>query len=158
MSSASSNLQRKREHCLFEIVYNAICFIINHRLFFQNNPKLRRWRTKVALGHIGVSICSSAITTIIAAIPLTQAVIEPFSKFGQIVTINTGVSIVYTMTVVVALLSTVAPAKFVNSVRSGVIALFAMLGFIGVLVLSLYILAKKGISVPAPNGNDLFPQ
>jgi len=104
-----------------------------------------------------VSIVSSAITTIIAAIPLTQTVIQPFAKFGQIVTINTSASILYTMTACVAFLSIFAPARFVNSLKSTLIAFVGMCAFVGSAVLVLYIMHLKGINVPAPNGNDLFP-
>ena len=70
----------------------------------QDNAECRRWRALAAVSHIGVSITSSAITTIVAAIPLCLTVIRPFSKFGQIVTINTSISILYTLTACVAFL------------------------------------------------------
>ena len=122
----------------------------------QDEGKLRRWRTLVAVSHIGVSITSSALTTIVAAIPLTQTTIQPFSKFGQIVTINTSVSITYTCTACVAMLALMAPAKFTNSWRSVLIATVATATSICVLTLILYILSQCGLNIPAPNGENLF--
>jgi uncharacterized membrane protein YgdD (TMEM256/DUF423 family) len=119
---------------------------------------LRRWRTLVATSHIGVSITSSAVTTIVAAIPLTMTTIEPFSKFGQIVTINTTVSIFYTLTACVAFLSLAAPPRYVNSLRSTSIALLGTVIFVATLVLALYIVSRCGIDIPAPNGENLFPK
>ena len=111
----------------------------------------------MAVSHIGVSIASSALTTIVAAIPLTQTKIQPFSKFGQIVTINTSMSIIYTMTACVAFLSLFAPARFTSSLRSTALAFIGTAIFITVLTLSLFIMSRCGISIPAPNGEDLFP-
>ncbi|XP_054629866.1 protein dispatched homolog 3 [Dunckerocampus dactyliophorus] len=73
---------------------------------------VRQRRTMEAVNHVGVAIVSSAVTTVISTIPLFFCVIVPFAKFGQIVAINTTVSILFTMTVTVAMLASVAPAGF----------------------------------------------
>uniref|UniRef100_A0A8C6U7A2 Dispatched RND transporter family member 3 n=1 Tax=Neogobius melanostomus TaxID=47308 RepID=A0A8C6U7A2_9GOBI len=73
---------------------------------------LRQRRTVEAVNHVGVAIVSSAITTVISTIPLFFCVIVPFAKFGQIVAINTAVSIFFTLTVTVAMLAFMAPASF----------------------------------------------
>ncbi len=112
----------------------------------------------MAVSHIGVSIASSAVTTIVAAIPLTMTSIQPFSKFGQIVTINTTVSILYTFTACVTFLSLFAPAHFTSSVRSTSIAILGTAIFVTGLVLVLYIISRCGIDIPAPNGENLFPK
>ena len=65
-----------------------------------------------AVNHVGVAIVSSAVTTVISTVPLFFCVIVPFAKFGQIVAINTAVSIAFTLTVTVALLACVGPAGF----------------------------------------------
>ena len=123
----------------------------------QDRKSLRKWRTLVAVSHIGVSIASSALTTIVAAIPLTQTQIQPFAKFGQIVTINTSMSIFYTLTACVAFLSLFAPARFTSSLRSTILAFVGTAIFITMLTLTLFTMSKCGISIPAPDGNDLFP-
>ena len=122
-----------------------------------DNGALRRWRSKAAVSHIGVSIISSAITTIVASIPLTQTVIRPFSKFGEIVAINTSVSIVYTLTACTAFLAIFGPAKYRISLKSVGIAFGVTCGIIVALVLCLYGVAKMGYSIPGPSGENLFP-
>ncbi|XP_045889717.1 protein dispatched homolog 3 isoform X2 [Micropterus dolomieu] len=72
----------------------------------------RQRRTLQAVNHVGVAIVSSAITTVISTVPLFFCVIVPFAKFGQIVAINTAVSILFTLTVTVAMLACMAPARF----------------------------------------------
>ncbi|KAM9858648.1 protein dispatched homolog 3 [Aulostomus maculatus] len=72
----------------------------------------RRRRTVEAVNHVGVAIVSSAVTTVISTVPLFFCVIVPFAKFGQIVAINTTVSILFTLTVTVAMLACMAPASF----------------------------------------------
>uniref|UniRef100_A0A8C5F559 Dispatched RND transporter family member 3 n=1 Tax=Gadus morhua TaxID=8049 RepID=A0A8C5F559_GADMO len=73
---------------------------------------LRQRRALEAVNHVGVAIVSSAVTTVISTVPLFFCVIVPFAKFGQIVAINTAVSIAFTLTVTVALLACVGPAGF----------------------------------------------
>jgi PERQ amino acid-rich with GYF domain-containing protein len=108
------------------------------------------------LSHIGVSIISSAITTIVAAIPLTQTTIEPFAQFGSIVAINTTVSIVFTLTVCMAFLSLFGPAFFKSTWRSHGLALLGTVVVTGGFVLILFIISKCGVPIPGPNGENLF--
>ena len=122
----------------------------------QSSVQLREWRTKAAVSHIGVSIVSSAITTIIAAIPLTQTLIKPFSKFGQIVAMNTSISILYTLTVCAAFLAIMGPARFQASIKSTGIAVISTLFVLGLFILILYIIHVSGISIPSPSGENLF--
>ncbi|KAM9360979.1 protein dispatched homolog 3 [Symphorus nematophorus] len=75
-------------------------------------PVERQRRTLEAVSHVGVAIVSSAVTTVISTVPLFFCVIVPFAKFGQIVAINTAVSILFTLTVTVAMLACMAPACF----------------------------------------------
>ncbi|KAM3611641.1 uncharacterized protein V6R79_021963 [Siganus canaliculatus] len=75
-------------------------------------PDERQRRTLEAVNHVGVAIVSSAVTTVISTVPLFFCVIVPFAKFGQIVAINTAVSILFTLTVTVAMLACMAPARF----------------------------------------------
>ncbi|XP_023273913.1 protein dispatched homolog 3 isoform X1 [Seriola lalandi dorsalis] len=78
-------------------------------------PAERQRRTLEAVNHVGVAIVSSAVTTVISTVPLFFCVIVPFAKFGQIVAINTAVSILFTLTVTVAMLACMAPAHFSRS-------------------------------------------
>uniref|UniRef100_A0A3B3WWQ4 SSD domain-containing protein n=1 Tax=Poecilia mexicana TaxID=48701 RepID=A0A3B3WWQ4_9TELE len=72
----------------------------------------RQRRTLEAVNHVGVAIVSSAVTTAISTVPLFFCVIVPFAKFGQIVAINTAVSILFTLSVTSAFLACMAPARF----------------------------------------------
>nr|KAG5704741.1 hypothetical protein BaRGS_005197 [Batillaria attramentaria] len=116
----------------------------------------RQWRTTSAVRHIGASIISSALTTIMAAVPLTQTTIQPFAKFGSIVLINSTVSITFTLTLCVALLTTFAPARFVSTWRSHGLAFVITAAVCGAIVLALYICSTSGVFIPGPNGEPLF--
>uniref|UniRef100_H3AV32 Dispatched RND transporter family member 3 n=2 Tax=Latimeria chalumnae TaxID=7897 RepID=H3AV32_LATCH len=116
---------------------------------------LRKQRTLGAIKHVGVAIVSSALTTVIATIPLFFCIIAPFAKFGKIVALNTGISILYTLTVSTALLSLVGPCTFSRTRTS---FLKASLGVFvtGVVGLSIcLVLIKCGIQIPLPNGATL---
>ena len=111
----------------------------------------------MALNHIGVSIFSSALTTLIAAIPLCLTQIQLFAKFGQILAINTGMSIFYTLTVCVSLLSIMGPTRFKSSVKRHGIAVLGVAIFAGIVMLTLYLLSKyTDLKVPGPSGGQLF--
>ncbi|XP_062855404.1 protein dispatched homolog 3 [Trichomycterus rosablanca] len=75
-------------------------------------------RTLAAVDHVGVAIVSSAITTVISTVPLFFCVIVPFSKFGQIVAINTAISILFTLVVTTAFLATMGPSDFTRPPRA----------------------------------------
>ncbi|KAK3104898.1 hypothetical protein FSP39_012859, partial [Pinctada imbricata] len=124
--------------------------------FKQDKSQTRQWRTKAAVSHIGNSILSSAITTIVAAVPLTQTIIQPFAKFGQIVAINTAVSILYTLTVCTGMLGTLAPPTFILKWKSVGKAFIGTIISVGIFVLLLFVLSKCGVVIPDPNGNSLF--
>ncbi|KAG5840547.1 hypothetical protein ANANG_G00189940 [Anguilla anguilla] len=94
----------------------------------QDASGLRQWRTLVAVDHVGVAIVSSALTTVISTVPLFFCVIVPFAKFGQIVAINTAVSILFTLTVTAALLATMGPAHFNRPPGAVLKACLAVLG------------------------------
>lgn len=81
-------------------------------LCLQELAAERQRRTLEAVNHVGVAIVSSAVTTVISTVPLFFCVIVPFAKFGQIVAINTAISILFTLTVTVAMLACMAPAHF----------------------------------------------
>jgi len=111
----------------------------------------------VAVTHIGSAVVSSAVTTIAAALPLTQAILRPFSRFGEIVAINAAVSVTYSLTACVAFLAVAAPSKFVGGLRSSTIAagvaLLVVLAAVGVLYVVVHF---AGVHIPGPSGTDLF--
>ncbi|XP_073767336.1 protein dispatched homolog 3 isoform X1 [Danio rerio] len=83
------------------------------------DPSIKRQiRTLEAANHVGVAIVSSAVTTVISTIPLFFCVIVPFAKFGQIVAINTAISIAFTLTVTTALLAAMGPSDFTRHPRA----------------------------------------
>ena len=123
---------------------------------FQSNGALRQWRTKQALTTIGVSILSSAITTLIAAIPLSCTTIQLFAKFGKIVAINTFVSILFTLTACSSFLSCFAPARYKWNVKWLIISSLVVCALFGVFVLALYAMHMAGFTIPGPSGQTLF--
>lgn len=108
------------------------------------------------MSHIGSSILSSAMTTIAASIPLCFTTIQLFAKFGQILAINTAISIVYTLSFSLAFLTIMAPARFIRTYKSRAIAVIAIGIGIGMVSLILYIVSLRGTPIPGPDGNPLF--
>lgn len=109
------------------------------------------------MSHIGMSIISSAVTTILAAIPLCLTQIQLFAKFGLIVTINTSISLLYTITITMAMLSIFGPARFKASFRACVIGFLVVLSLGGLGVLVVYLVSTKGgHCIESPSGTPLF--
>ncbi|XP_040182256.1 protein dispatched homolog 3 [Rana temporaria] len=112
----------------------------------------RQWRVKEAVRHVGVAIVSSAITTVIATIPLFFCIIAPFAKFGKIVALNTAISIVYTLAVSTALLSMMAPSTFVRNrtsfLKAALVVILCAAGSFCVYI----VLLKTGLTIPILNG------
>ena len=122
----------------------------------QSSKSLRMQRTSLAVRHIGGAILSSALTTVVAALPLTQTYIQPFSKFGYILLINTTVSVIMTLTLSVALLSSVGPARYRGSLRAHITASLVTVAVMAAAILGLYISVKSGVHIPGPSGSNLF--
>uniref|UniRef100_A0A8C9P1L8 Dispatched RND transporter family member 3 n=1 Tax=Spermophilus dauricus TaxID=99837 RepID=A0A8C9P1L8_SPEDA len=121
----------------------------------QDARSQRQWRTLEAVRHVGVAIVSSALTTVIATVPLFFCIIAPFAKFGKIVALNTGVSILYTLTVSTALLGIMAPGSFTRTRTSFLKALGAVL-LAGALGLgTCLVLLRSGYKIPLPSGAAL---
>ncbi|GFS07129.1 hypothetical protein ElyMa_001241600, partial [Elysia marginata] len=128
-----------------------------HLLHTQPAGDLSRARTSLAVRHIGVAVVCSALTTVIAAVPLTQTSIQPFAKFGAILLLNTSVSVVMTLTLAVGLLALFAPGRYQSSLRSHVLALVVAGTVTGATVLAIYIASSCfGVRVPGPSGEPLF--
>ena len=120
--------------------------------------EIRGWRSLAAVSHIGTAILSSAITTVVASIPLCLTTIQLFAKFGQILAINTVVSIFFTLTTCVALLRLIAPVRFRPSGLKTLKALFIVLTVYGVGAAILFVINWKGVIIPGPSGKPLFPR
>ncbi|XP_006885817.1 PREDICTED: patched domain-containing protein 2 [Elephantulus edwardii] len=118
-------------------------------------PSQRQWRTLEAVRHVGVAIVSSALTTVIATVPLFFCIIAPFAKFGKIVALNTGVSILYTLTVSTALLAIMAPGSFTRTRTSFLKALGAVLLAAALGLGTCLVLLRNGYKIPLPSGASL---
>ena len=119
-----------------------------------SRQEIRGWRTRAAVSHIGTAILSSAITTVVASIPLCMTVIQLFAKFGQILAINTAVSIFFTLTICVALLCIMAPVKFRASLMTSAKALVVVVVVCGLGTLALYSVTLK-VNIPGPSGEPI---
>lgn len=120
--------------------------------------EIRGWRSLAAVSHIGTAILSSAITTVVASIPLCLTTIQLFAKFGQILAINTAVSIFFTLSICVALLCLIAPVRFRASFKWSLIALFVVAVVFSLGALFLFLINWKVVTIPGPAGEPLFPQ
>ena len=109
------------------------------------------------MSHVGTAIVSSAITTVVASIPLCVTTIQLFAKFGQILAINTAVSIFFTLSICVALLCLIAPARFKASGWTTLKSLVIVLTVYGVGALILFLINWKAVRIPGPSGEPLFP-
>ncbi|XP_030843063.1 protein dispatched homolog 3-like isoform X2 [Strongylocentrotus purpuratus] len=118
--------------------------------------QIRQQRTIHSISTIGVSILSSALTTIIAAIPLCFTTIQLFAKFGQIVALNTLVSIIYTLTSCTAFLGCFAPARYKWNLRGLLLTLVIVGLVLGAGVVALFVMHHHGITIPGPSGDTLF--
>lgn len=145
----------QRNH--YHVFTNGLCAELDLSLCLLFSQEVRGERTRLALSHIGVSIFSSAITTLIAAIPLCLTTIQLFAKFGQILALNTAMSIIYTLTICVSLLSIMGPTRFKGGMRSHCFGFFAVTFVIGLVFLLLYLVdLYAGVSIPGPSGGRLF--
>ena len=75
----------------------------------------------------------------ISTVPLFFCVIVPFAKFGQIVAINTAVSILYTLVITTAMLATMGPAGFRRPPGAVVKASLAVLLAVGLGAILLWV-------------------
>jgi len=122
----------------------------------ETDAQLRFWRVRQALSSVGVPVCSSAITTAGSAMFLTMCQLQLFKRFGEIIVINTVVSITLTLTLLPALLAAFGPGSFKGSVRRSLIAALMLASFVGIIILSLYFMAEDGNRVRGPTGNFVF--
>eukprot|EP00117_Sycon_ciliatum_P000030 scpid9337/ scgid6270/ Patched domain-containing protein 2; Protein dispatched homolog 3 len=114
-------------------------------------------RVQWSLSHVGISIVSSALTTLFASLPLCFAQIQLLARFGQIMFINTFASIVLTSTACCALLCFQPQWRFPGTWLGSAGGAVASALFCGALMLLLYIVHAAGhVDIPAPDGSSLF--
>lgn len=135
--------------------YECLCFFLKCDCVFTWQ-EIRGWRSLAAVSHIGTAILSSAITTVVASIPLCLTTIQLFAKFGQILAINTAVSIFFTLSICVALLCMMSPARFRASFKTSIIAFVTVAVVYSVGAGILYVVNWKAVTIPGPAGEPLF--
>lgn len=111
------------------------------------------------MSFIGVSIMSSAITTILAILPLLGTQIQLFTRFGQILLLDTAVAIVFTIIICGNCLAFFGPANQESRKKrllNAVLTVVVTLGGYGLLFLGLYVASTRGVYIPSPQGKELF--
>lgn len=112
-----------------------------------------------AISFIGVSIFSSAITTILAILPLVGTQIQLFARFGEILLLDTAVAIVYTFIICGNCLAFFGP-PMVETTRSkilnAVLTVSVTFGLYIAVTIVLVIASKSGVYIPSPQGGELF--
>lgn len=134
-----------------------LAFVERFRIVAKAPVRVKRVMT--AISFIGVSILSSAITTILAILPLVGTHIKLFTRFGEILLLDTAVAIVYTLLICSNCLGFFGPPlnesrrrKVVNAV----VTIFSVVGFYVLLLLVLFIASRCGVYIPSPQGGQLF--
>jgi len=126
---------------------------------FAAGASVRVKRVMAAISFIGVSIISSALTTIIATLPLLFTVIEPFKRFGAILVIDTLIAILYTLLFCSNFLSFLGPkdSKWsTGKLLNAVLTITLTLAGYALLIFALYISSLCGVNIPTADGGSLF--
>ncbi len=127
----------------------------------MSGASIRIKRVAASISFVGVSIVSSAITTILATIPLLFTTIELFTRFGQILLVNTFLAIIYTLVFCSTFLALFGPSgsKFTKAraINAGVTIVSAVIVYPVMLIVVLYILFSVGVPILKADGNPLFP-
>jgi len=112
------------------------------------------------ISSIGVSIFSSALTTIVAIFPLMFTQIQLFARFGQILVFDTVVAIVFTFFICANFLAFLGPAKeesrkkrLLNAVITISVTVVLYVVFFVILVI---VSSATGVKIPSPQGGNLF--
>lgn len=128
------------------------------QLFAKVSVRVKR--VVAAISFVGVSILSSAITTILAILPLLGTRIQLFHRFGEILVLDTFVAIVYTFIVCSNCLAFFGPPlseKRWKKVLNAVLTVFGTIALYGLLFFVLFMLYRYGHHyIPAPDGTSLF--
>jgi PERQ amino acid-rich with GYF domain-containing protein len=124
-----------------------------------SKASVRVKRVMAAISFIGVSIFSSAITTILAILPLVGTEIQLFARFGEILLIDTAVAIVYTLIICGNCLGFFGPPlteRLWKKVLNAVLTIFFTFVFYVILVVALFAASRSGVYIPSPQGGELF--
>ena len=117
---------------------------------------IRSKKVMTAMAYIGVSIISSAITTLLATLPLLGTKIQLFKKFGEILILDTAIAILYTILFCSSMLTFIGPKNGNSPLKFQLITMAVPLVTIGLLILSLYAASRSGVDIPSPLGGYLF--
>ncbi len=112
-----------------------------------------------AISFIGVSILSSAITTILAILPLLGTEIQLFARFGEILLLSTAVAIIYTFIICSNCLGFFGPPMFerkITKIVNAALTISITMGFYVVVSIGLVIASRCGVYIPSPQGGELF--
>ena len=107
------------------------------------------------MSFIGVSIISSAITTILATIPMLGAKIQLFTRFGEILLLDTLVAIIYTLVFCSNFLGFIGPVNSKRKTLNAVLTIVATLVGYATFFLVLYVISTR-VNIPSPSGGLLF--
>lgn len=113
-----------------------------------------------AISFIGVSILSSAVTTILAILPLLGTKIQLFKRFGEILLLDTAVAILYTLLICSNCLAFFGPPISENwkkKLANALSTIFGTMGVYALIFMALYVAHKYfDIYIPSPQGGQLF--
>ena len=129
------------------------------KLQMTSGASVRVKKVMAAISFIGVSIIGSAVTTILAILPLLGTQLQLFTRFGQILLLDTTVAIIFTIIICSNLLAFFGPAKQESKRKrllNAVLTVGVTLGVYGLLFLVLYVASACGVHVPSPQGKALF--
>lgn len=111
------------------------------------------------ISFVGVSILSSAVTTILAILPLLGTRIQLFKRFGQILILDTAVAIIYTFFICANCLAFFGPPlseKLWKRILNAGLTISFTIGFYILVIIVSYVVYVTGSYIPAPDGTSLF--
>ena len=126
---------------------------------FAAGASIRVKRVMAAISFIGVSIISSAATTIIATLPMLVTTIQPFKRFGTILVLNTLMAILYTLVFCSNFLGLFGPKESkwsTKKILNAVLTITLTIAGYVLLLVALVIASRAGVNIPTPDGGALF--
>lgn len=141
-------------HVLLKIVW---CFPSAPQTWNVDSVRVRR--AAGAIAFTGVSIISSALTTILAILPLLATEIQLFARFGEILILDTLVTLLYSVVFCATFLSLWGPVHSRCtrcSWLNAILTISVTLGFYVLVVVVLRIVSLYGVEIPSPVGGALF--
>eukprot|EP00041_Stephanoeca_diplocostata_P037339 m.1407419 g.1407419 ORF g.1407419 m.1407419 type:complete len:1419 (+) comp25018_c0_seq4:288-4544(+) len=108
----------------------------------KTTSDIRHWRVRQAIASVGVPVVSAAITTAGSAAFLTLCNIQLMARFGEILVLNTCVSLLLTLTALPAMLACFGPASYKGSIKRFLLALVGLGVLVGVYFLVIAAMEK----------------